>query len=73
MTNMGHANFLKEIKEDRHEFPLSLQGRGVSEKIAAACFIHEYFLKESLHEQRMNEMTASTLSSSDDTFKVESG
>ena len=54
-------------------FPLSLQGRGVSETIAAACFIHEYFLKESLHEQRMNEMTASTLSSSDDTFKVESG
>lgn len=45
------------------------KGRGVSEKIATACYIHDYFSKEHLYEQRMTEMTACTLSA-DHTFKV---
>ena len=64
-------SYLKERKKDSMvKFPsFTPKGRGVSEKIATACYIHDYFSKEHLYKQIMTEMTACTLSA-DHTFKV---
>ena len=64
--------FLNEKAERSESFPsFSSKGSKVGQKCATACYIHGYFEKEHLYQQRMCQMSALLLSA-DHTFKVSS-
>ena len=64
--------FLNEKAERSESFPsFSSKGSKVDQKVATACYIHGYFEKEHLYQQRMCQMSAWSLSA-DHTFTVSS-
>ena len=64
--------FLNEKAERSESFPsFSSKASKVGQKCATACYIHRYFEKEHLYQQRMCQMSALLLSA-DHTFKVSS-